>query len=167
MAISHYRRDHLQALAFLLFAQASVVQLVKRELGVQTLAVGDGANDVNMIQCADVGVGISGQEGTQAAMASDFAVTQFAFLRRLLLVHGHRCYDKLARMALYMFYKDAVSSPFPAIIKSTLLFNSSVLSYSHQTHSVVLSEVISGYLARTPGLELLKELHFVSSKGSV
>ncbi|CDS41466.1 phospholipid transporting ATPase VA [Echinococcus multilocularis] len=88
--------------------KASMVKLVKRELRVQTLAVGDGANDVNMIQCADVGVGISGQEGMQAAMASDFAITQFAFLKRLLLVHGHWCYEKLARMALYMFYKDAV-----------------------------------------------------------
>ncbi|KAL5104389.1 putative phospholipid-transporting ATPase VA [Taenia crassiceps] len=88
--------------------KASVVKLVKHELGVRTLAVGDGANDVNMIQCADVGVGISGQEGMQASMASDFAITQFAFLKRLLLVHGHWCYEKLARMALYMFYKDAV-----------------------------------------------------------
>ena len=85
---------------------------MKRHLRVRTLAVGDGANDVNMIQCADVGVGISGQEGMQAAMASDFAITQFAFLKRLLLVHGHWCYEKLARMALYMFYKDAVSTSF-------------------------------------------------------
>uniref|UniRef100_A0A158QD87 Phospholipid-transporting ATPase n=1 Tax=Hymenolepis diminuta TaxID=6216 RepID=A0A158QD87_HYMDI len=88
--------------------KASIVELVKRELCVQTLAIGDGANDVNMIQCADVGIGISGQEGMQAAMASDFAITQFCHLKRLLLVHGHWCYDKLARMALYMFYKDSV-----------------------------------------------------------
>ncbi|VDD79951.1 unnamed protein product [Mesocestoides corti] len=88
--------------------KASVVELVKHEIGAQTLAIGDGANDVNMIQCADVGVGISGQEGMQAVMASDFAITRFAFLKRLLLVHGHWCYEKLARMALYMFYKDAV-----------------------------------------------------------
>ena len=83
---------------------------MKNELRVRTLAVGDGANDVNMIQCADVGIGISGREGMQAAMASDFAITQFSFLKRLLLVHGHWCYEKLARMALYMFYKDAVST---------------------------------------------------------
>ncbi|VDO01607.1 unnamed protein product [Rodentolepis nana] len=82
--------------------------MVKRELRVQTLAIGDGGNDVNMIQCADVGIGISGQEGMQAAMASDFAITQFRYLKRLLLVHGHECYEKLARTALYMFYKDAV-----------------------------------------------------------
>ncbi|VDN09235.1 unnamed protein product [Dibothriocephalus latus] len=88
--------------------KASVVKAVKSELGVQTLAIGDGANDVNMIQCADVGIGISGQEGMQAVMASDFAISRFRFLKRLLLVHGHWCYEKLARMTLYMFYKDAL-----------------------------------------------------------
>ena len=73
-----------------------------------TLAIGDGANDVSMIQTADVGVGISGQEGMQAVMASDFAVTRFKFLERLILVHGHWNYDRLARMVLYFFYKNAV-----------------------------------------------------------
>lgn len=91
------------------------MELVKHELGVQTLAIGDGANDVNMIQCADVGIGISGQEGMQASRASDFAITQFRYLRRLLLVHGHWCYEKLARFALYMFYKDAVCSSILAV----------------------------------------------------
>ncbi|VDP90892.1 unnamed protein product [Echinostoma caproni] len=86
-----------------------VVSLVKDGLKVQTLAIGDGANDVNMIQVANVGVGIGGQEGMQAVMASDFAITRFAFLERLVIVHGHMCYDKLAHTALYLFYKDAVS----------------------------------------------------------
>jgi P-type E1-E2 ATPase len=72
------------------------------------LFTGDGANDVSMIQTADVGVGISGAEGMQAVMASDFAVPRFRFLLRLLLVHGHWCYDRLARMVLYFFYKNAV-----------------------------------------------------------
>ncbi|VDK48766.1 unnamed protein product [Taenia asiatica] len=98
--------------------------MVKRELGVRTLAVGDGANDVNMIQCADVGVGISGQEGMQASMASDFAITQFAFLKRLLLVHGHWCYEKLARMALYMFYKDSIMDlQYPTVFIKVYIFS--------------------------------------------
>ncbi|GAA49565.1 phospholipid-translocating ATPase, partial [Clonorchis sinensis] len=88
--------------------KASVVSLVKKGLSVQTLAIGDGANDVNMIQVADVGVGIGGEEGMQAVMASDFAISRFRFLRRLVLVHGHLCYDKLAHTALYLFYKDGV-----------------------------------------------------------
>ncbi len=70
---------------------------------------GDGANDVSMIQAADVGIGISGQEGMQAVMASDFAMSRFKFLERFLLVHGHWSYDRLANMVLYFFYKNAVS----------------------------------------------------------
>lgn len=56
------------------------------------LSIGDGANDVNMIQEADVGIGISGMEGLQAVMASDYAIAQFRFLTRLLLVHGLHAY---------------------------------------------------------------------------
>lgn len=89
--------------------KASVVKLVKDRLQGMTLAIGDGANDVSMIQSADVGVGISGQEGMQAVMSSDFAMARFKFLHRLLFVHGHWCYDRLARMVLYFFYKNAVS----------------------------------------------------------
>ena len=74
-----------------------------------TLAIGDGANDVSMIQMADVGIGISGQEGMQAVMASDFAIGRFKFLARLLLVHGHWCYDRISKMFLYFFFKNAVS----------------------------------------------------------
>lgn len=87
--------------------KAYIVKAVKEELAVTTLAIGDGANDVSMIQTADVGVGISGQEGMQAVMASDFAVSRFRFIERLLLVHGHWCYDRLARMILYFFLKNA------------------------------------------------------------
>ena len=65
-----------------------------------------------MLQMADVGIGISGQEGMQAVMASDFALPRFCMLRKLLLVHGHWCYDRLARMILFMFYKNAVSAVF-------------------------------------------------------
>lgn len=74
-----------------------------------TLAVGDGANDVSMIQMADVGIGLTGQEGMQAVMASDFAIGRFRFLTHLLLVHGHWCYDRITKMFLYFFYKNAVS----------------------------------------------------------
>ncbi|CAI2727712.1 unnamed protein product [Schistosoma spindalis] len=89
--------------------KAAVVSLVKHELNAQTLAIGDGANDVNMIQVANVGIGInSGEEGMQAVMASDFAISRFYLLKQLLLVHGHWCYDKLAHASLYLFYKDAI-----------------------------------------------------------
>ncbi|KAM4626029.1 phospholipid-transporting ATPase VD [Polymixia lowei] len=88
--------------------KSQVVQLVRDQLSVMTLAVGDGANDVSMIQVADVGVGISGQEGMQAVMSSDFAISRFKHLRKLLLVHGHWCYSRLANMILYFFYKNVM-----------------------------------------------------------
>ncbi|XP_037957548.1 probable phospholipid-transporting ATPase VA isoform X2 [Teleopsis dalmanni] len=87
--------------------KAYLVKIVKEELNLCTLAIGDGANDVSMIQMADVGVGISGQEGTQAVMAADFTVARFRYLERLLLTHGFWCYDRLSRMILYFFYKNA------------------------------------------------------------
>ncbi|XP_064165819.1 phospholipid-transporting ATPase VA isoform X2 [Anguilla rostrata] len=88
--------------------KSMVVKLVRSKLKVMTLAIGDGANDVSMIQVADVGVGISGQEGMQAVMASDFTIPRFQYLQKLLLVHGHWCYSRLANMILYFFYKNAM-----------------------------------------------------------
>ncbi|XP_023931825.1 probable phospholipid-transporting ATPase VA, partial [Lingula anatina] len=88
--------------------KAQVVRVVRDQLNMLTLAIGDGANDVSMIQTANIGIGISGQEGKQAVMASDFAMAKFRFLERLLLVHGHWCYDRLARITLHMFYKSTV-----------------------------------------------------------
>ncbi|XP_071692834.1 probable phospholipid-transporting ATPase 8 [Rutidosis leptorrhynchoides] len=86
--------------------KALVTKMVKEGTGKTTLAIGDGANDVGMLQEADIGVGISGVEGMQAVMASDFAIAQFRFLERLLLVHGHWCYRRIAMMICYFFYKN-------------------------------------------------------------
>ncbi|WCJ39486.1 ATPase E1-E2 type family protein / haloacid dehalogenase-like hydrolase family protein [Euphorbia peplus] len=86
--------------------KALVTRLVKEGTGRTTLAIGDGANDVGMIQEADIGVGISGVEGMQAVMASDFSISQFRFLERLLVVHGHWCYKRIAQMICYFFYKN-------------------------------------------------------------
>uniref|UniRef100_A0A453RGQ1 Phospholipid-transporting ATPase n=1 Tax=Aegilops tauschii subsp. strangulata TaxID=200361 RepID=A0A453RGQ1_AEGTS len=85
--------------------KALVTRLVKHSDKV-TLAIGDGANDVGMLQEADIGVGISGVEGMQAVMASDIAIAQFRFLERLLLVHGHWCYRRISVMICYFFYKN-------------------------------------------------------------
>ncbi|XP_034037641.1 probable phospholipid-transporting ATPase VB [Thalassophryne amazonica] len=86
--------------------KSTVVKVIRDKLKVMTLAVGDGANDVNMIQAADIGIGISGQEGMQAVMASDFTISRFKHLKKLLLVHGHWCYTRLANMIIYFFYKN-------------------------------------------------------------
>nr|XP_032654890.1 phospholipid-transporting ATPase IK [Chelonoidis abingdonii] len=85
--------------------KALVVQLVKRHRSAITLAIGDGANDVNMIKTADIGVGISGQEGMQAVQCSDYALAQFRYLQRLLLVHGRWSYLRICKFLRYFFYK--------------------------------------------------------------
>eukprot|EP00741_Cyanophora_paradoxa_P010452 tig00000037_g10107.t1 len=90
--------------------KAQVVLMVKEIEGRVTLAIGDGANDVPMIQSAHIGVGISGKEGMQAVLASDFAIAQFRFLKRLLLVHGRWSYKRVTKLILYCFYKNAVLS---------------------------------------------------------
>lgn len=86
--------------------KALVVDFVKRNTGAVTLAIGDGANDVSMIQAAHVGVGIYGREGTQALSASDYAIGQFRFLSQLLFVHGIWNYKRLCKVILYSFYKN-------------------------------------------------------------
>ncbi|XP_010551325.1 PREDICTED: putative phospholipid-transporting ATPase 9 [Tarenaya hassleriana] len=86
--------------------KALVTRLVKSSTGKTTLAIGDGANDVGMLQEADIGVGISGVEGMQAVMSSDIAIAQFRYLERLLLVHGHWCYRRISSMICYFFYKN-------------------------------------------------------------
>jgi magnesium-transporting ATPase (P-type) len=73
-----------------------------------TLAIGDGANDVGMIQEAQIGVGISGLEGQQAVNASDFAIAQFRFLEELLLIHGRWNFMRMSKVVLFSFYKNAV-----------------------------------------------------------
>lgn len=86
--------------------KAQVVELVKKYKGAVTLAIGDGANDVSMIKTAHIGVGISGQEGMQAVLSSDFSFAQFRFLQRLLLVHGRWSYLRMCKFLRYFFYKN-------------------------------------------------------------
>ncbi|XP_026540754.1 phospholipid-transporting ATPase ID-like [Notechis scutatus] len=86
--------------------KAQVVELVKKYRNAVTLAIGDGANDVGMIKTAHIGVGISGQEGMQAVMSSDFSFAQFRYLQRLLLVHGRWSYIRMCKFLSYFFYKN-------------------------------------------------------------
>lgn len=83
-----------------------MVRLVKKHTSSITLAIGDGANDVSMIQEAQIGVGISGKEGQQAVNASDFAIPKFRFLKQLLLLHGRKDYRRISKVVLYSFYKN-------------------------------------------------------------
>ena len=87
--------------------KALVVKLVKKyQKQSILLAIGDGANDVSMIQAAHIGVGISGVEGLQAARSADVAIAQFRYLQKLLLVHGAWSYQRITKTILFSFYKN-------------------------------------------------------------
>ena len=86
--------------------KSEVVTLVKKYLNKITLAIGDGANDVSMIQEAHVGVGIMGKEGSQAARTSDISIKEFKALQQLLLVHGIWNHHRISKLILFFFYKN-------------------------------------------------------------
>ncbi len=89
--------------------KGDIVELVKRNHpNDTTLSIGDGANDVAMILKADVGVGIAGKEGMQAARSADFAIAQFRFLRPLLFIHGRECYRRNSDLVCWTFYKNVL-----------------------------------------------------------
>lgn len=88
--------------------KSNVVDFVKKHSHQMTLAIGDGGNDVNMIKAADVGVGIFGKEGSQAAYSSDYAFSQFHYLRRLLFYHGRYSILRNAFFVNFYFFKNIV-----------------------------------------------------------
>lgn len=86
-----------------------IVSLVKNgKNGPHTAAIGDGGNDVSMIQEAHIGIGIMGKEGRQATMCSDFAIARFKFLKKALLVHGHWYYVRISTLTQFFFYKNFI-----------------------------------------------------------
>ncbi|KAJ8753931.1 hypothetical protein K2173_000185 [Erythroxylum novogranatense] len=123
--------------------KAGIVDLIKSRTDDMTLAIGDGANDVSMIQMADVGVGICGQEGRQAVMASDFAMGQFRFLKRLLLVHGHWNYQRIGYLILYNFYRNAVFvlMLFWYILCTAFSSTSALIDWSSVFYSVIYTSI--------------------------
>jgi phospholipid-transporting ATPase len=88
--------------------KTQITQFVQQELGKTTLAIGDGGNDVGMIQAAHVGVGINGLEGSQAARSADFSISKFRFLVKLILIHGAWSFHRISRVILYTMYKNFV-----------------------------------------------------------
>ncbi|KAL8465383.1 hypothetical protein ACS0TY_034763 [Phlomoides rotata] len=118
--------------------KAGIVALIKSRTDDMTLSLGDGANDISIIQMADVGIGISGQEGRHAVMTSDFAMGQFRFL-----VHGHWNYQRMSYMILYNFYKNAV---FVLLLFRYALFmsftlTSAIIDWSSVLYSVIYTSV--------------------------
>ncbi|KAM3140134.1 hypothetical protein pb186bvf_007687 [Paramecium bursaria] len=88
--------------------QEIVMMVRKANPQISCIAIGDGANDVSMITSANVGVGIKGVEGQQAARSADYAIGEFQILRNLLFVHGRECYRRNCLLVLYNFYKNMI-----------------------------------------------------------
>lgn len=89
--------------------KATLVKCIRAQVPTSlTLAIGDGANDIAMIQASHVGIGISGREGLQAARISDYSIAQFRFLQKLLFVHGRWNYIRTGKYILGTFWKEIV-----------------------------------------------------------
>lgn len=88
--------------------KALIVKHIQKRTQYVTLAIGDGANDVAMIQTASIGIGISGMEGLQAANAADYSIAQFKYLKKLLLVHGTWSYNRICKMIYFIYYKNVL-----------------------------------------------------------
>jgi len=86
--------------------KALTLRLVKHNRKRICLGIGDGANDVSMIRAANVGVGIMGKEGSQAARSADYAIQRFKHLKPLLTIHGRYSFIRLSLLIQYAFYKN-------------------------------------------------------------
>ncbi|KAI9183176.1 putative aminophospholipid-translocase [Blastocladiella emersonii ATCC 22665] len=102
--------------------KAQVTELIKRHTGRRVCCIGDGGNDVSMIQAAHVGVGIVGKEGRQASLAADFSVTQFSHLTRLILWHGRNSYQRSARLAQFVIHRGLIISVMQAVFSAIFYF---------------------------------------------
>jgi len=104
--------------------KAEVVRLIQTHTKKRTCAVGDGGNDVSMIQTADVGVGIVGKEGQQASLAADFSIMQFSHIYRLILLHGRYSYKRSATLSQFIIHRGLIISTLQAIFSSVFYFAS-------------------------------------------
>jgi len=104
--------------------KASVVRLIERHSGKRAAAIGDGGNDVSMIQAASVGIGLVGKEGKQASLAADFSITQFSHIGRLLLVHGRNSYKRSASLSQFVIHRGLIITTMQAIFSAVFYFSS-------------------------------------------
>ncbi|XP_069894914.1 probable phospholipid-transporting ATPase IIB isoform X3 [Dipodomys merriami] len=104
--------------------KAHIVTLLRQHTGRRTCAIGDGGNDVSMIQAADCGIGIEGKEGKQASLAADFSITQFRHIGRLLMVHGRNSYKRSAALGQFVMHRGLIISTMQAVFSSVFYFAS-------------------------------------------
>ena len=102
--------------------KAEIAALVKKVTKKRVCCIGDGGNDVSMIQEGNLGVGIVGKEGLQASLAADFSITQFNQIVRLLLWHGRNCYRRTSKLTLFVFHRGIIISIMQAIFSAMFHF---------------------------------------------
>ncbi|TIB78805.1 hypothetical protein E3Q23_00632 [Wallemia mellicola] len=102
--------------------KADIAKLIRAHTKKRVCCIGDGGNDVSMIQAADVGVGIVGKEGKQASLAADFSVNQFSFLTRLLVWHGRNSYKRSAKLAQFVIHRGLIISIIQAVFSAIMYF---------------------------------------------
>ncbi|KAL9104418.1 MAG: hypothetical protein Q9163_000623 [Psora crenata] len=90
--------------------KADIAHLIRHFTKKRVACIGDGGNDVSMIQAADVGVGIVGKEGRQASLAADFSITSFHHLTKLLVWHGRNSYKRSAKLAQFVIHRGLIIS---------------------------------------------------------
>jgi phospholipid-translocating ATPase len=117
MYLTHYRTEFISVAVLLPTVvacrcsptqKAEVAKLIKEYTKKRVCCIGDGGNDVSMIQAADVGVGIVGKEGRQASLAADFSIEQFYHLTKLLVWHGRNSYKRSAKLAQFVIHRGLI-----------------------------------------------------------
>ncbi|UZJ51883.1 hypothetical protein CBS101457_001203 [Exobasidium rhododendri] len=102
--------------------KADVARLIRSFTKKRVCCIGDGGNDVSMIQAADVGIGIEGKEGKQASLAADFSLTQFSHLTKLIVWHGRNSYKRSAKLAQFVIHRGLIISIIQAVFSSVFYF---------------------------------------------
>ncbi|GAA5973244.1 hypothetical protein JCM21900_001016 [Sporobolomyces salmonicolor] len=132
LCIEHFRQDFIELSTKLSAVvacrcsptqKADVARLIRAHTKKRVCCIGDGGNDVSMIQAADVGVGIVGKEGRQASLAADFSVNQFSYLTKLLVWHGRNSYKRSAKLAQFVIHRGLIISVIQAVFSSVFYFS--------------------------------------------
>jgi phospholipid-translocating ATPase len=103
--------------------KSQIVEMLKTHTDKRLCAIGDGGNDVGMIQAAHIGIGIEGKEGKQASLAADFSVEEFSALRILILWHGRQSYKRTAKLSNFVFHRGLIISIIQALFTCLFYFN--------------------------------------------
>lgn len=141
-----HHRDAFISLAVLLPAviacrcsplqKADIALLIRAHTKKRVACIGDGGNDVSMIQAADVGVGIVGKEGRQASLAADFSITQFCHLTKLLVWHGRNSYKRSAKLAQFVIHRGLLISVCQTVYSVSTRF---------EPHGLFIDYLLVGY----------------------